>query len=36
VTISGDRRLVGLFVDEQLFALADRAWLRGVVHPTSN
>lgn len=36
VTISGDRRLVGLFVDETLFALADRVWLRGVVHPGSN
>ena len=36
VTISGDRRLVGLFVDETLFALAERAWLRGVVHPRSN
>jgi hypothetical protein len=36
VTISGDRHLVGLFVDEQLFAICSRAWLRGVVHPHSN
>jgi hypothetical protein len=36
VTICGDRQLVGLFVDETLFALAERPWLRGVVHPHSN
>ena len=36
VTISGDRRLVGLFVDETLFAIAERAWLRGLVHPRFN
>ena len=36
VVISGDRRLVGLFVDETLFAIAERAWLRGLVHPRFN
>jgi hypothetical protein len=36
VTICGDRHLVGLFVDEMLFALAEWAWLRGVVHPERN
>jgi hypothetical protein len=36
VTISGDRHLVGLFVDETLFAIATRTWLRGVVHPERN
>ena len=36
VTISGDRHLVGLFVDETLFAIATRAWLRGVIHPDRN
>jgi hypothetical protein len=36
VTISGDRHLVGLFVDETLFAIATRAWLRGVAHPQRN
>jgi hypothetical protein len=36
VTICGDRHLVGLFVDETLFALAERAWLRGVAHPERN
>jgi hypothetical protein len=36
VTICGDRCLVGLFVDDTLLALAERAWLRGVVHPRSN
>jgi hypothetical protein len=35
VVISGDRRLVGLFVDETLFAIAERAWLRGWCIPAS-
>jgi hypothetical protein len=36
VTISGDQALVELFVDETLFAIADRARLRGLVHPRFN
>ena len=35
VTITGDRQLVGLFVDDHPLVLVDRARLRGLVHPAS-
>jgi hypothetical protein len=36
VTISGDRQLVGLFVDEQPLVVVERTRLRGVTHPGNN
>ena len=36
VTITGDRQLVGLFVDDRPLVLVDRARLRGLVHPRFN
>jgi hypothetical protein len=36
VTITGDRQLVGLFVDDHPLVLVDRARLRGLVHPRLN
>jgi hypothetical protein len=36
VTITGDRQLVGLFVDDHPLVLVDRARLRGLVHPRFN
>jgi hypothetical protein len=36
VTITGDRQLVGLFVDNRPLVLVDRARLRGLVHPRFN
>ena len=36
MTISGDRYLVGLFVDETPLAVVERARLRGIVHPGNN
>jgi hypothetical protein len=36
VTITGDRQLVGLFVDERPLVLVDRVRLRGLVHPRFN
>lgn len=36
VTITGDRQLVGLFVDDRPLVLVERIRLRGVVHPGRN
>jgi hypothetical protein len=36
VTMTGDRQLVGVFVDERPLVLVDRAQLRGTVHPDRN
>jgi hypothetical protein len=36
VTITGDRQLVGLFVDDHPLVLVDRARLRGLVQPRLN
>jgi hypothetical protein len=36
VTITGDDRVVGVFVDDRPLVVVDRARLRGVVHPGRN